>query len=70
MTVSSDWPFMVSKDTAAEYARYRAHLHAHATREIADAMAAGRPDHAQRLAEGWNRADGLFGALDARRLPR
>jgi len=23
-----------------------------------------------RLAEGWNRADGLFGALDARRLPR
>ena len=30
----------------------------------------GRRDTAQRLAEGWNRADGLFGALDARRLPR
>lgn len=70
LTVSSDWPFMVSKDSAADYARYRAHLHAHATREIADAMAAGRHDHAQRLAAGWNRADGLFGALDARRLPR
>lgn len=70
LTVSSDWPFMVSKDSAADYARYRAHLHAHATREIADAMASGRQDHAQRLAEGWNRADGLFGALDARRLPR
>lgn len=70
LTVSSDWPFMVSKDTAADYARYRAHLHAHATREITDALAAGRHDHAQRLAEGWNRADGLFGALDARRLPR
>ncbi|MGV0643125.1 glycoside hydrolase family 57 protein [Mycolicibacterium sp. XJ2546] len=70
LTVSSDWPFMVSKDTAADYARYRAHLHAHATREIADAMASGRADQAQRLAEGWNRADGLFGALDARRLPR
>src|SRR6185437_9493482 len=70
LTVSSDWPFMVSKDSAADYARYRAHLHAHATREIADAMASGRPGHAQRLADGWNRADGLFGALDARRLPR
>ena len=32
LTVSSDWPFMVSKDSAADYARYRAHLHAHATR--------------------------------------
>ncbi len=70
LTVSSDWPFMVSKDTAAEYARYRAHLHAHATREIAGALASGRRAHAEQLAEGWNRADGLFGALDARRLPR
>jgi 1,4-alpha-glucan branching enzyme len=70
LTVSSDWPFMVSKDSAADYARYRAHLHAHATREIAGALASGRRDNAQRLAQGWNRADGLFGALDARRLPR
>ena len=70
LTVSSDWPFMVSKDSAADYARYRAHLHAHATREIAGALASGRREAAERLAEGWNRADGLFGALDARRLPR
>lgn len=70
LTVSSDWPFMVSKDSAADYARYRAHLHAHATREIADTLASGRREQAQRLADGWNRADGLFGALDARRLPR
>lgn len=69
LTVSSDWPFMVSKDSAADYARYRAHLHAHATREIAAAVASGRHEQAQRLAQGWNRADGLFGALDARRLP-
>ena len=69
LTVSSDWPFMVSKDSAADYARYRAHLHAHATREIAGALASGRRDAATRLAQGWNRADGLFGALDARRLP-
>jgi 1,4-alpha-glucan branching enzyme len=70
LTVSSDWPFMVSKDSAADYARYRAHLHAHAAREISDALASGRRDAAERLASGWNRADGLFGALDARRLPR
>jgi 1,4-alpha-glucan branching enzyme len=70
LTVSSDWPFMVSKDSAADYARYRAHLHAHATREIAGTLASGRRDAAQRLADGWNCADGLFGALDARRLPR
>jgi 1,4-alpha-glucan branching enzyme len=70
LTVSSDWPFMISKDTAADYARYRAHLHSHATREIASTLASGRREHAARLAEGWNRADGLFGALDARRLPR
>ncbi|GAA2558732.1 glycoside hydrolase family 57 protein [Mycolicibacterium diernhoferi] len=70
LTVSSDWPFMVSKDSAAEYARYRAHLHAHATREISAALASGRREQAERLAADWNRADGLFGALDARRLPR
>jgi len=70
LTVSSDWPFMVSKDSAADYARYRAHLHAHATREIAGALASGRREHAQRLAAGWNPADGLFGGLDARRLSR
>ena len=68
--MSSDWPFMVSKDSAADYARYRAHLHAHAAREIADALRVRPPRAAARLAEGWNRADGLFGALDARRLPR
>jgi len=69
MAVSSDWAFMVSKDTAAGYARDRAHKHAHALREIADAVAAGRHDAAARLADGWNRADNLFPALDARRLP-
>lgn len=70
LTVSSDWPFMVSKDSAADYARYRAHLHAHATREIAAALQSGRRETAERLASDWNKADGLFGALDARRLPK
>ena len=29
-----------------------------------------KAEAAQRLAAGWNAADGLFGSLDARRLPR
>ncbi|TWH09090.1 1,4-alpha-glucan branching enzyme [Rhodococcus rhodochrous J45] len=69
LTVSSDWAFMVSKDTAAAYARDRAHKHAHALREIAEAVDSGRTETAQRLADGWNRADNLFPGLDARRLP-
>ena len=68
LTVSSDWPFMVSKDTAAQYAVSRAHTHAHATREISDAAMRGRDDAAETLAAAWARADNLFSALDARRL--
>ncbi|MFW0786716.1 glycoside hydrolase family 57 protein [Gordonia sp. CPCC 206044] len=68
MTVASDWPFMVSKDTAAGYAVDRAHKHAHATREICDAALRGRPERAQTLADNWFRADNLFAGLDARRL--
>ncbi|TXG92625.1 glycoside hydrolase family 57 protein [Rhodococcus rhodnii] len=68
LTVSSDWAFMVSKDSAAGYARDRAHKHAHATREIADALARGKRSQAERLAAGWHLADGLFPGLDARRL--
>ncbi|MFT3900553.1 MAG: glycoside hydrolase family 57 protein [Gordonia sp. (in: high G+C Gram-positive bacteria)] len=69
MTVASDWPFMVSKDTAGGYATDRAHKHAHATREIADAAARGRESSAGALADGWFAADNLFADLDARRLP-
>ncbi|MEE4024773.1 glycoside hydrolase family 57 protein [Gordonia sp. PKS22-38] len=68
LTVSSDWPFMVSKDTAAHYAVERAHKHAHATREICDAALRGRVGPAERLAHNWSQADNLFAGLDARRL--
>lgn len=67
-SIASDWAFMVSKDSAAGYARQRAHVHAHALREIADAAAGGRAELATELADRWNLADGLFPALDARRL--
>lgn len=68
LTLSSDWAFMVSKDSAAGYARDRAHKHAHAVREIAEAISAQQHERAARLAAGWNAADGLFAQLDARRL--
>ena len=70
LAIASDWAFMVSKDSAAEYARRRAHIHAHALREIADAATRGHDVRAAELAAQWNRADGLFPALDARRLRR
>ena len=65
LTTASDWAFMVSKDSAAEYARTRAWTHAHAVREIAGAA----PWDAAGLAARWRRADGPFAALDARTLP-
>ena len=68
LTVSSDWPFMVSKDTAAQYAVNRAHTHAHATRELCDAAMRGRGEAAARIAANWARADNLFAGLDARRI--
>ncbi len=68
LTVSSDWPFMVSKDSAADYARTRLYTHAHATREICGAADRGRDILADQLSSRWNLADNLFAGLDARRL--
>ncbi|TWS26680.1 glycoside hydrolase family 57 protein [Tsukamurella sputi] len=69
MCLQSDWPFMVSKDTAADYARDRAYKHAHALREIAEAAERGDEARAVALARTWRLADDPFPGLDARRLP-
>ncbi|GAA2067320.1 glycoside hydrolase family 57 protein [Williamsia deligens] len=66
--LASDWAFMVSKDTAADYARERAFTHSHAAREIGDAADRRHDQRAVALADAWRRADHPFGALDARRL--
>lgn len=66
LAVASDWAFMVTKDSAADYARTRARTHAHAVFEIAHAVATGGP--AAELAARWSLADGAFPALDARLL--
>ncbi len=69
--LSSDWAFMVTKDSAADYARGRAALHAGRVRELAGLLRDGRDRAARRRAAGWT--DGtapVFGHLDARDLTR
>ncbi|WP_033437516.1 1,4-alpha-glucan branching protein domain-containing protein [Saccharothrix sp. NRRL B-16314] len=65
LALSSDWAFMVTKDSAADYARYRAKLHADRFAELAALRRAGR---GRRRAAELRRADGPFGHLDARGL--
>ncbi|WP_367136093.1 1,4-alpha-glucan branching protein domain-containing protein [Saccharothrix sp. HUAS TT1] len=65
LALSSDWAFMVTKDSAADYARYRAEVHADRFRELAALRRAGRGrDRAAEL----RLVDGPFGRLDARGL--
>jgi 1,4-alpha-glucan branching enzyme len=68
LALSSDWAFMVTKDSAADYARGRAREHAERVVEIADLLDAGRVGRAARVAEDTSRRDTLFGQLDARLL--
>ncbi|HEV7906636.1 MAG TPA: glycoside hydrolase family 57 protein [Pseudonocardiaceae bacterium] len=65
LALSSDWAFMVTKDSAADYARYRAKVHAERFAELASLIRAGRP--AERAAQ-LRQVDGPFGHLDARGL--
>jgi len=63
---SSDWAFMISRDTAAGYARQRAAGHVARFTELADAIAAGTAPAP--LIERLRALDGPFGHLDARFL--
>ena len=67
LALSSDWAFMVTKDSAADYARRRAREHTERFDTLAAAIRTGDPAGpatAQRL----RRASGVFGRLDARAL--
>ncbi|MFJ6672216.1 1,4-alpha-glucan branching protein domain-containing protein [Actinosynnema sp. NPDC091369] len=65
LALSSDWAFMVTKDSAADYARYRAKVHADRFSELVALRRAGRGhDRAAEL----RLVDGPFGRLDARGL--
>ncbi len=68
LTLSSDWAFMVTKDSAADYARRRAKVHADRFGELAGMVRAGR-DSPARVRE-LRAEDGPFGHLDARGLLR
>jgi len=70
LALSSDWAFMVTKDSAADYARRRAGWHADAYGELAALLRAGAVDKATTRADDLSRVDGLFGHLDARALVR
>jgi 1,4-alpha-glucan branching enzyme len=68
LALSSDWAFMVSKDSAAGYARERASGHAARVEELAALVASGRRRAAERRIASWGGDDAVFGHLDARHL--
>ncbi|MBV9823816.1 MAG: DUF1957 domain-containing protein, partial [Actinobacteria bacterium] len=65
---ASDWAFMVTRDSAADYARQRARQHAERFAALADAIESGTesPEPAEPLAARLRAVDGPFGRLDAR----
>jgi 1,4-alpha-glucan branching enzyme len=66
LAASSDWAFMVTKDSAAEYARWRADEHAARFHRLADLL--DRAEPAAGYTAELRRIDGPFGHLDARTL--
>jgi 1,4-alpha-glucan branching enzyme len=68
LALSSDWAFMVSKDSAADYARRRARVHTERFDELAALLNSGRAATALARARQLRTEDGPFGRLDARTL--
>jgi len=66
LALSSDWAFMVSHDSAADYARGRARGHADRVALLARLLAAGDRDGAAAAAATWE--PNPFGHVDARRI--
>lgn len=70
LALSSDWAFMVTKDSAADYARRRAAVHTERFDELAALLRGGHRDRAHELARRFRADDLPFGRLDARDLKR
>lgn len=68
LALSSDWAFMVTKDSAADYARRRARVHGDRFTELAAALRGGHRRAALARAGALRAEDGPFGRLDARDL--
>ncbi len=67
LALSSDWAFMVTKDSAADYARRRARGHAERFAELAGRLRED-PTGLRQRARRLRAQDGPFGQLDARGL--
>jgi 1,4-alpha-glucan branching enzyme len=65
---ASDWAFMITKDSAAAYARSRIHDHHSHVSALSQALLRGDRDRADSIASESRRVDGPFGHLDARSL--
>jgi 1,4-alpha-glucan branching enzyme len=68
LALASDWAFMVSKDSAADYARERHARHHREVGHLLDLLARGEADQATAYADVLHAADGPFAHLDARLL--
>ncbi len=67
MLTASDWAFMITRDSAAGYARARAREHATRFHRLADLIEAGQDAAAVGLATEFSRSNWAFGHLDVRR---
>lgn len=70
LAIQSDWAFMVTGDSAAEYARARVRHHAERAGRLAALIERGDDSRAASLARGYRATAGAFGHLDARMLAR
>lgn len=70
LALSSDWAFMVTKDSAADYARRRARVHTERFDALSVLLHRGDRTRARALADEYCRAGSPFGHLDARGLRR
>jgi len=68
LALESDWAFMVTKDSAADYARRRAAIHTERFDALAGLLRRGDRARAEELAAAYRADDGPFGHLDARAL--
>lgn len=68
LALSSDWAFMVTKDSAPDYARFRARTHTERFDRLASLVEAGRGADAMRLAAEQRGVDRPFPHLDARQV--
>jgi 1,4-alpha-glucan branching enzyme len=70
LVMASDWAFMVSKDSAADYARGRHRTHVARFESLARLLRSGQAEAALTEATRLRAVDGPFGHLDARLLAR